>query len=322
LVRWNAAQNVVSCCQQCPNPLQELEKRLRIGDWGDSAEAIISFSKQIAELDQSISREQLKSLLERNEVSKKRWEQLCRVGRDTRLSKYFTRLPSTFTAIYALTTLAKDELNDGMVTGELGKTISSRKIYSYAQTFRLREKAFSKDYNILPCYLAIGRKGEGLDKGDLEKIFDTVNQTLIKSGLMILTNASSTTKFIQRQRDLIAKEKKQGTIETEIEHQMYMRSHKLNDHYSSDEIYDIMENDMGQFARALQVISRSRLEMMEVYGELYCYKIALEYHRSDSRVQRFNYKRRLVHVQQKYKFLSDAVEKIFDELVERPKTVE
>ena len=33
-------------------------------------------------------------------------------------------------------------------------------------------------------------------------------------------------------------------------------------------------------------------------------------------------KRRLVHVQQKYKFLSDVVERIFDELIERPKKIE
>ena len=29
-----------------------------------------------------------------------------------------------------------------------------------------------------------------------------------------------------------------------------------------------------------------------------------------------------MHVQQKYKFLSDVVERIFDELIERPKNIE
>ena len=302
--------------------MEQLEKRLRTGDFGDSPEAIISFSKQIGELDQRISREELKSFIEQNKITQKKWDQLCRIGRDIRLSKYYSRLPSTFTAIHALTTLTKDELNDGIVSGDLNKKTSSRKIYAYAQTFRLRDKAFSDDYNILPCYLAIGKKGEDLNKGDINELFDLVNQTLIKHGLMILANASSTTKFIQKQKDLIAKEKKQGTIETEIESQMYLASEKLNNYYSGDEIYDIMESEMNQFARSIMAISKTRLQMMEDYGQLYCYKIALEFHRSSSRVQRYNYKRRLVHVQQKYKFLSDVVERIFNELIERPKTIE
>ena len=107
----------------------------------------------------------------------------------------------------------------------------------------------------------------------------------------------------------------------EIEHQMYMECDNLSRHYTSEEVNDIFEGDMGQFARALMSISKTRLQMMEVYGKLYCYKITLEYHRSKSRVQRFNYKRRLLHVQQKYKFLTPVVDSIFSEFVTRPRAI-
>ena len=301
-------------------PLQELENRLRNGEFGNTPESKISFCKQIAELDQRSSRQERMSLLKKVQVSSKKWDQLCRVGRDIRLSKYYKNLPSTLTAIYALTTLSKDELNDGMITGDLYRSISSRKIYAYAQECRLRSRAFSETQVILPCYLAIGKKGEELDSKGLEKLFKKVNGILLRRGVMILASVSSTSKFEQKQKELIAKEKKQGAIETEIEHQMYMASENLSNHFSLEEVDELMEGSMSQFALALLSISRSRLEMMEVYGRMYCYKIALEFYRSESRVQRYNYKRRLLHVQQKYKFLSDVVENIFSELVERPRT--
>lgn len=301
--------------------MEQLEKRLSTGEFGNSPESIIDFCKQISDLDYSISREELNSIIDRNKISRKKWDQLCKVGRDNRLKKYYGRLPSSLTAIYALTTLTYDELNDGIMGGELDKKVSSRKIYAYAQTHRLRQKSYSDDYNILPCHLAIGKKGEELNRGDIVQLFDAVNQTLIKSGLMIMNSTSSTSKFLQKQKEIIAKEKKQGAIETEIESQMYLASEKLNNHYSSEEIYDIMESGMNEFARSIMAISKSRIQMMEDYGQLYCYKIALEFHRSNSRVQRFNYKRRLIHVQQKYKFLAPIVESIFDELIERPKNI-
>ena len=323
LIRWNAAKNVVSCLQDRQKPLQELEDCLRTGNFGDSPVSIILFCKQISELDQRITREERISLCERVQISAKKWEQLCRVGRDSRLSKYAPDLPTTFTAIYALTTLTKDELNDGMITGDLDRTTSSRKIYAYAKEFRLHQTAFSEEYkNIMPCFLVIDEKSKNLDKGELDKLFKSVNKMLIKSGVMILAQVSSTTKFDQKQKELIAKEKRQGKIDTEIEHQMYVASETLSKYYSDEKIYDIFEGDMGQFARALMSISKTRLQMMEVHGKLYCYKIALEYHRSKSRVQRFNYKRRLLHVQQKYKFLIPVVDSIFSEFVTRPRARE
>jgi hypothetical protein len=321
LIRWNAAKNVVSYLQDCSKPLQELEDCLRTGNFGDSPESIIMFCKQISELDQQMSKQERISLWEKVEVSRKKWEKLCRVGRDSRLSKYSPNLPTTFTAIYALTMLTNDELNDGMMTGDLNPTISSRKIYTYAQEFRLYQTAFSEEYkNIMPCFLAIGDKGKDLKKWEIDILFRAVNQTLVKSGVMILAQVSPTKKFNQKQKELIAKEKRQGTIEMEIEHQMYMVVDGLYEYYTSMDVYEILNDSMSQFARALMLISKTRLEMMEKYGRLYCYKIALEFNRTNNRVQRFNYKRRLLHVQQKYKFLSPVVEHIFSEFVKRPKT--
>jgi len=303
-------------------PLQQLEDRLKKNDLGDTSEAIILFCNQIAELDQRISRKERLLLLDKTPVSVKRWDQMCRIGRDLRLKKYVANLPPTLTAIYAITTLSNDELNDGMVTGDLNSNTSSRKIYAYAQELRLRGRAFADTKIILPCYLAIGKKGEDLDSKGLDKLLRKVNSILLKRGVMILPSVSSTSKFDEKQKELIDKEKKQGAIETEIEHQMYMASEHLSNHFSLEDIDEIMEGSMSQFALALLSRSRTRLEMMRTYGEMYCYKIALEFHRSKSRVQRYNYKRRLLHVQQKYKFLASVVERIFDELVERPKTVE
>jgi hypothetical protein len=302
--------------------LQGLKEQLRSIEFGKSAQATVAVCREIVEIDRQTARKELVLLLEELQMTQKRWAQFCRIGRDLRLSKNYSSLPSTITSLYALTTLTNDELNDGIITGELHREISSREIYAYARECRLRSRAFSDTAEVVPCCLALSTKGKELDSTEIDDLLKKANSILTKNGIMIIRSVSSTSKFDDRQKELIDQEQKQGRIETEIEHQMYMASTGLSNYFSVEKIDQIMEGEMSRFVRALASISRSRIEMMQTYGTVYCYKIALEYHRSSSRVQRYNYKRRLVHVQSKYPFLATIVEKIFSDLIERPRKVD
>jgi len=302
--------------------LQRLKEQLRSIEFGKSAQSTVAVCREIVEIDRQTAKKELVPLLEELQMTQKRWAQLCRIGRDLRLSKYYSNLPPTVTALHALTTLTNDELNDGIITGELHQKISSREIYAYARECGLRSRAFSDTIDLVPCYLALNSKGENLSSIEIEDLLKKANGLLTQSGVMIIRSVSSTSKFDDRQKELIDQEKKQGRIETEIEHQMYMASTGLSKYFSAEKIDQIMEGEMSRFVRALASISKSRIEMMQTFGTVYCYKIALEYHRSSSRVQRYNYKRRLVHVQFKYSFLATIVEKIFSDQIERPRKVD
>ena len=300
--------------------MSELERRLKSGDFGSDSESVFYFCKQIAELDKATTRCEQKKLLKKCQVSKRKWVQLCRVGCDYRLDKYTKSLPDALTSIFALTTLTDEELNDGMVSGDINSSTSSRKIYSYARQQRLKGKAFLGVQKILPCYLAIDEDASSKDFIGCDKLVERVNNFLSNHGVMLIMSASTTSRYLQKQKDLIVKEHRQGAIETQVEHEMYLAGVHLKENYSLEDIDRILEGSMNEFVRALLSISKSRIDMMKTYGKLYCYKIALEYHRAESRVQRFNYKRRLIHVQHKYKFLAPVVDGIFDELMERPRT--
>jgi 2-oxoglutarate dehydrogenase complex dehydrogenase (E1) component-like enzyme len=50
--------------------------------------------------------------------------------------------------------------------------------------------------------------------------------------------------------------------------------------------------------------------MWEGAGQEYCLKVALEFNRTDSRAQRFNYKKRLEKVQIEHPNCSDAAAKV------------
>lgn len=299
--------------------MQKLLGRLRSCEFGESAKATMLACIEIVELDRDKSRADLAPLLKELHFTQKRWGQLCRIGSDSRLMRYHANLPPSVTALYALSTLTNSELTDGILTGQLNQSTSSRQIYAYARECRLRDIAFSDTAHLQPCYLAFSAKGKDLGSQEIEDLLKEANKKLTKSGIMIIQSVSSTSKFDDKQKELIDKEKKQGKIETEIEHQMYMASGDLSKHFSVEKIDQIMESEMSRFVRALSSVSRSRVDMMRTHGHLYCYKIALEYHRTSSRVQKYNYKRRLIHVQHKYEFLSPVVDSIFTELVERPR---
>ena len=53
--------------------------------------------------------------------------------------------------------------------------------------------------------------------------------------------------------------------------------------------------------------------MWETYGKQYCLKVALEFNKTESRAQRFNYRRRLLEVKEKHKNLSDFVDYLLDQ---------
>jgi hypothetical protein len=59
-------------------------------------------------------------------------------------------------------------------------------------------------------------------------------------------------------------------------------------------------------------LSGSSEGMWESYGPLYCRKVALEFNRTESRAQRFNYRKRLLEVKGKHQHLAELVDDLLE----------
>ena len=70
-----------------------------------------------------------------------------------------------------------------------------------------------------------------------------------------------------------------------------------------------------EFVDSLMSIALSRENMMKDFGFLYCTKIVHEYWKTESRSQRYNYKRRLLEVKKKYPKLAEDVDNLCEKYV-------
>jgi cytoplasmic iron level regulating protein YaaA (DUF328/UPF0246 family) len=76
-----------------------------------------------------------------------------------------------------------------------------------------------------------------------------------------------------------------------------------------------IESTLQGLVATLKAISEDRNAMMQKFGRFYCLKIAQEYWKTDSRSQRYNYKRRLSEVGEKYPHLASYVERLLDDCI-------
>ena len=249
--------------------------------YGKNAQQIIDLCALVHEAQSTWSKIEVKEFQSESTINSQVWGKLNAIALDKRLLKHINNLPSSYSALYALTCLTDQYLSDGFGFGIIHPGASSRQIQTWAQEWQIRSSTNLNEY------------------ASAEKV-------------LLLEALGNSRHYQQKQQKIIEASRKLSAIETDIEHFMYLGGSEFMKHYSLKKIDCLMEGDFDSFARALLRISRSRKEMMSNHGIVYCYKIALEYFRTDSRSQRFNYKQRLKHVKSKYPELAYIVNLILE----------
>ena len=274
--------------------------------YGKNAQQIIDLCALVHEAQSTWSKIEVKEFQSESTINSQVWGKLNAIALDKRLLEHINNLPSSYSALYALTCLTDQHLSDGFGFGIIHPGASSRQIQAWAQEWQIRS---STNLKVRTIYLASEIE---LDDSECKKILEKLNEYASAEKVLLLEGLGNSRHYQQKQQKIIEASRKLSAIETDIEHFMYLGGGEFIKHYSLEKIDSLMEGDFNSFARALLRISRSRKEMMSNHGIVYCYKIALEYFRADSRSQRFNYKQRLKHVRLKYPELAYIVNLILE----------
>ena len=75
---------------------------------------------------------------------------------------------------------------------------------------------------------------------------------------------------------------------------------------------DLAAGEIRTLTGVLVRLCGSSEGMWETYGAIYCRKVALEFNRTDSRAQRFNYRKMLLEVKGKHPHLADLVDALLE----------
>jgi hypothetical protein len=281
-----------------------LRERLVSGRYGETASEVLDLCSLVLEADSSWTKEEISRFKKDVGINVQVWRRLLAIARDPRLKQRSRHLPGSYTALYAISSLSDEALEFGLGYRELNPQSSSRDVQRWATRWSLES---STERRITPIYLS---SDKDLSDQQIATVLEELNKSAIEQGVLLTLAPTDSRSFKQKRERLLKAEIALSEMETDIEHFMYLAADEVADNYSVEDIDELFEGDFKTFAQSLLRISRSRVEMMDKFGVLYCYKVALEHFRADSRTQRFNYKRRLSHVASKYPHLRPTVETI------------
>jgi hypothetical protein len=283
--------------------------------YGQTAEEILETCRLVAEAEQILNKKEIFDIRQENEISDQTWKRLSGIGKNEVLWLLRDKLPAKQSSLYRLNLLEPSDIIIGVSKGLIHHGTTSRDIEEITKRARINSRYKLSDRQIF--LFEDNRLDDQMFSDLLEEInriareydccFDTDNLESIRK-----TDAKY--QYDKRMTD-IRWLLRQDIENLQIVESLYAYDDIEDDQEKEDIRTELINMSFRDFVNSLMAIAISRESMMKDYGFLYCLKIAHEYWRTDSRSQRYNYKRRLIEVKTKYPELEEDVEYVLEKFV-------
>lgn len=282
-------------------------------DYGNSAAEVLETCALVAQYAQEHTPDQVKAYQERVEINPQVWLRLVALHRDERLKKHLEHLPPSYTALYAIHRMKDTEIEAAVQQGVITPTASSHTILSWAKQNRQRAGETIPPWRCLIVF------DQEVDKKDISAIRFRINEITREYGARFMSEID----YIQED-PVESKQKK--IIIAELEQKILKYGKRYFDRMTEQERNQSgmqeLENLLHLDVMTLGWITRPDEDihlkaMRHRYTPAYVYKFALEFHKTDSRSQRFNYKRRLKDLAVKQPDLKELIEEVIETYMTR-----
>jgi hypothetical protein len=282
-------------------------------DYGNNAAEILRTCALVAEYAREHTPLQIKAYQKKVAINPQVWSRLLALHRDERLKKYIEHMPPSYTALYAIHRMKDEEIAAAVQQGVITPTASSHTIRMWAKQNRQRAGETIPPWR---CLIVFEHE---IDNKDLFVMRLRINEITREYGARLVSEID----YIQE--DPAAENHKKKIIE-ELEtkilelakpfHERMTERERANSGVQELEILlhlDVMT--FGWITRPDEDISAKA--MRHRYTPAYVYKFALEFQKTDSRSQRFNYKRRLKDLAIKQPDLKDLIDDVLETYMSR-----
>ena len=286
-----------------------LAENLAVKGQGKSAAEVLDTGQTLALEEQRLSAEDFQILSKGTGWHPKVITKLLAIGRDKRLVPLQKQLPSTYSAIYPFTTLSDAELNLAVSEGICRPDSASREILDWIKVKRL-------DGMDLPESIGfVGTSIEPLTKERKAALLGALQQTALTFGINLVEGAVSvnTRKATKASREAVGERLYQQLLK-ELNPVFAIVSDEIRKEFELNVIDDLAAGEIRTLTGVLIRLSGSSEGMWEKYGAMYCYKIAIEYNKTESRSLRFNYRKRLLEVKNKHSHLNELVADLLNQM--------
>ena len=290
-----------------------LEIPLLEKDYGNSAAEVLNTCALVAEYARDHTPDQVKAFQEKVSINSQVWLRLLALHRDERLRKHLEHLPPNYTALYAIHRMKDAEIDAAVQQGVITPTASSHTILSWSKQNRQRAGETIPPWRCLMVF------DQEIDAKDLSALRFRINQVAREYGARLVSEWDYIPEDSEQdnRKKQVIQELEQKVLQFAKPYYERMTEYERN-RAGAQELENLLYLDVrtvGWITRPDEDIHAKA--MAHKYTPAYVYKFALEFHKTVSRAQRFNYKRRLKVLAEKQPDLQVLIDEVLETYMTR-----
>ena len=291
---------------------QTLRYRLEIPliekDYGSNAAEVLETCALVAEYAREHTPDQIRAFQEKVGINPQVWLRLLALHRDERLKKHIEHLPPSYTVLYAIHRMKDEEIEAAVQQGVITPTASSLRILAWSKQNRQRAGETIPPWRCLIIF------DQEVDKKDLNAMRFRINEITREYGAWLVSEIDYIQEepAVDNQKKQIIEELEKKVLE--LARPFYERmTERERSNAGVQELENLLHLDVMTFGWITRPDEDIHAKAMRHrYTPAYVYKFALEFHKTDSRSQRFNYKRRLRDLAVKQPDLKELIDDVLE----------
>jgi len=276
-------------------------------DYGNNAVEVLRTCSLVAEYASEHTPDQIKAFQENVGINPQVWLRLLALHRDERLKKHLEHLPASYTTLYAIHRMKDEAINAAVQQGVIHPKASSHTILNWSKEFRLTSGECVPPWR---CLVVFDQAVDGADLADMQS---RMNQIAQEYGAKLFGEQDYSP--ADSREDVIKKEWI-SRLEFEIRTLALPVFVRMTEGFrliaGIEHVDDFLNNDLIAFGSILRNDAKFHQGGVLYSSPLYVYRLALEYLKTDSRSQRFNYKRRLKQLAEKQPDLKELIGEVLE----------
>ncbi|MCP9909709.1 hypothetical protein KBZ15_07290 [Cyanobium sp. BA20m-p-22] len=268
-----------------------------------SVDGILRVCKIIGSAKKSLPAGDFKALREDSPYSEKVWSKLLQIGLDDRLEGIKDHFPPLYTTIHLIHCLTNEELSLGVRDGHIHPNVTQGSLNRW-----IRHQRFQKGSEVIPedfTALVQVMTPPDLSEEVLERFKQELEGFVSRYGFRTQYEDDQSMVEVRQQRSQERSQVLVQRLTQDLQSTWEEADADLKNLFSLSSLEDFVLAPMSSFTGFLNRLRGGRDGFWSKHGTDYIHKVALEYLRTDNRGQRFNYRRRMKEVAEKYPQLAE-----------------
>lgn len=274
-------------------------------DYGNTAAEVLETCALVAQYADEHTPDQVKAFQERVEINPQVWSRLIALHKDKRLKAHVDRLPRSYTALYAISRMQDQEIDAAVEQGIIHPEASSHSILKWTKQNRLTAGEAVPPWR---CMVVFERD---IDEDQFNNMQMAMNKIAMEYGAQLIAESDyipAESRTDKGKRDLMSRLEFQLVI---LATPVFVRmTERDRSRAGVEQPEDLLTVDMITFGSIMRTDAKFFASGRNSYTPIYVYRLALEYLKTDSRSQRFNYKRRLKQLAETQPDLKDCIDQV------------